>query len=296
LKIKATRYSLANLFMQPKGLLCFMSSIVLVLAFIASAGAYILRGPHIIELMVRQLGRPGTLLVSQRMMYYDDFFDKGVIEARETVRYVFPHTFRCDSRSENAERIWLVAHGDGLTIVDGKVAVTDEFQFDRYKDILLYRSRALLAARLSYLGVDITATSFERFEDGIVLVMGTEARDTRVNQVWVDKETFKPVRWLMPGQDMDGRHFMREIRYRDWRQVNSAWYPMHIQFFQDDILVREIRVDQMKVNPVFPEELFDISRLRFEHLAETMETDDEKVSDELNEVQETIDEFRKKYE
>jgi len=99
LKIKATRYSLANLFMQPKGLLCFMSSIVLVLAFIASAGAYILRGPHIIELMVRQLGRPGTLLVSQRMMYYDDFFDKGVIEARETVRYVFPHTFRCDSRS-----------------------------------------------------------------------------------------------------------------------------------------------------------------------------------------------------
>ena len=269
---------------------------LLLFFFTAPAGAYILRGPHIIELVVRQMGRPDTLLVSQRVSYYDDLFEGGVVESHETVRYVFPDTFRSDSKSENAERIRLMAHGDGLTLVNGKVAAIDEFQFDVYKDILLYRSRALLSNRLSSLGVDIKASSLELFENRIVLVLGTESPDEHVSQVWVDKETFKPVRWLMPGQADDGRHFVREVRYLDWRQVNSAWYPMHMLFFQDDTLLREIRVEKMKVNLTFPEELFDVARLRFEHATQSEEANNEAVSKELNEVQETIDEFRKKYE
>lgn len=275
----------------------WLLSVGLLLVFsIAPAGAYILRGPHIIELMVRQMGRPDTLLISQRVAYYDDLFEEGVIEAQETVRYVFPDTFRSDSISEHAERVRLMVRGEGLTIVDGRVAVIDEFQFDVYKDILLYRSRALLSRRLSHLGVDIRASSLERFAGSIVLVLGTESPNERVSQVWVDKETFKPLRWLMPDQADDGRHFVREVRYLDWRQVNSAWYPMHMQFYQDGILLREIRVERMQVNPTFPKELFDVARLRFEYTAQTAETNDEAVSEELNEVQETIDEFRKKYE
>ena len=272
-------------------------SIGLLLVFsIAPAGAYILRGPHVIELVVRQMGRPDTLLVSQRVSYYDNRFEGGIVSAHETVRYVFPDTFRSDSISENAERVRLMVQGDGLTIVDGRVAAIDEFQFDVYKDILLYRSRGGLSKRLSSLGVDINATSLERFEDRIVLVLGTESPDEYVNQVWVDKETFKPVRWLMPGQADDGGHFVREVRYLDWRQVNSVWYPMHMQFFQDNTLLREIRVEQMKINPVFPKELFDVARLRFEYATQAEEANKEAVSEELDEVQETIDEFRKKYE
>jgi hypothetical protein len=61
--------------------------------------------------------------------------------------------------------------------------------------------------------------------------------------------------------------FVREVRYLDWRQVNSAWYPMHMQFYQDGILLREIRVERMQVNLTFPKELFDVARLRFEYAA-----------------------------
>ena len=124
-----------------------------------------------------------------------------------------------------------------------------------------------------------------------MLVLGTESPDEHVSQVWVDKETFKPVRWLMPGQADDGRHFVREVRYLDWRQVNSVWYPMHMLFFQDDTLLREIRVEKMKVNLTFPAELFDVARLRFEHATQAEEANNEAVSEELNEVQKTIDEF-----
>jgi hypothetical protein len=180
--------------------------------------------------------------------------------------------------------------------VDGRVAGSEEYPFDAYKDILMYRSRPLLSQRLSQLGVDIHASSFDRFEDRIVLVLGTETPDETVSQVWVDKETFKPVRWLMPGRADDGSRLMREVRYLDWRQVNSVWYPMHMQFFEDGILLREIRVERMKLNPTFPKELFDVARLRVEHAALEAEADDEPVSEELDEVQETIDEFRKKYE
>ena len=272
-------------------------TVVWLLVFSAfPAGAYILRGEHIIDLMVRQMGRPDTLLVSQRVSYYNDLFEGGVVEARETMRFVFPGMFRSDSISEHAERIRLVVHGDGLTIVDGRVAVNDALPFESYKDILLYRSRSLLSSRLSRLGVDTGASSLERFKDQIVLVLGTESPDATVSQVWVDKETFKPVRWLMPGQDDEGRPLIREVRYLDWRQVNRIWYPMHMQFFEDGALLREIQVERLKVNLTFPDELFDAARLKAEHATPAKEADDDAVSEELDEVQESIDEFRKKYE
>jgi len=260
------------------------------------ASAYILRGQHVLELMTRSIGRPKTLLVSQKVMFYDDRFDKGVIQAGETLRYVFPDTFRCDSKTENAERIQIVTQGEDLTVVDGKIAVADEFQFDLYKDILLYRSRKLLAGRLSDLGIDVSLSSLARFQDRIVLILGSESPDVSVNQIWVDKETFQPARWLMPGEDVDGSKTIWEIRYHDWRKVNGAWYPMHMEFFQNDLLLREIRVERMKVNPEFSKELFDIAKLRLTYLPEPSEPDGDGVSDELDEVQETINEFRKKFE
>ena len=280
-----------------QGHLCWLLSAgVLWACGAAPAGAYILRGPHIIDLMVRQMGRPDTLMVSQRVMYYEDRVAGSVVQARETVRYVFPDAFRSDSISAYAERTRLTVRGQGLTIVDGRVVWGDAVPLDAYKDLLMYRSRPLLAQRLSDLGVDIRSSSLDRFEDSIVLVLGTETPDETVSQVWVDKETFKPVRWLMPGRADDGSRLMREVRYLDWRQVNSVWYPMHMQFFENGVLLREIRVERMKVNLTFPDELFDVDRLRVEHAALVDETDDEVVSEELNEVQESIDEFRKKYE
>jgi len=260
------------------------------------ASAYILRGQHVLELMTRSIGRPKTLLVSQKVMFYDDRFDKGVIQAGETLRYVFPDTFRCDSKTENAERIQIVTQGEDLTVVDGKIAVADEFQFDLYKDILLYRSRKLLAGRLSDLGIDVSLSSLARFQDRIVLILGSESPDVSVNQIWVDKETFQPARWLMPGEDVDGRNTIWEIRYHDWRKVNGAWYPMHMEFFENDLLVREIRVERMTVNPEFSKELFDIAKLRLIYLPEPSAFDGDGVSPELDEVQETINEFRKKFE
>jgi outer membrane lipoprotein-sorting protein len=273
-----------------------LSGVLLLVLCASPAGAYILRGPHIVDLMVSQMGRPDTLLITQRVSYHDKFFKQGVVEARETLRYVFPDTFRSDSTSAYAQQIRLTARGDGLTVVNGRIAVADSLQFDVYQDLLLYRSRSLLLKKLSDLGVETGASSLDRFEGGIVLVLGTVSPSERVSQVWVDKETFKPVRWLIPGQDDGGRHLVREIRYLDWRQVNSVWYPMQMQFYEDGILLREIRVEGMKVNPTFPKELFDVARLRFKVAAQAQEADKEAVSEELNEVQETIDEFRKKYE
>ena len=277
-------------------LFCLIAIGLLLVFSAVPSGAYILRGPHIIDLMVRQMGKPDTLLVSQRVTYYGNRFDASVVQARETVRYVFPHTFRSDSVSEFAKRTRLMVRGEGLTIVDGRVAVSDDHAFDAYKDILMYRSQSLLSRRLSDLGVDIQSSSFERFQDRIMLVLGTETPDETVSQVWVDKETFKPVRWLMPGQADDGSPLTREVRYLDWRQVNSVWYPMLMEFYENDILLREIRVERLRVNLTFPQELFDVARLRVEHAAFEDDADDETVSDELNEVQESIDEFRKKYE
>ena len=100
----------------------------------------------------------------------------------------------------------------------------------------------------------------------------------------------------MPGEDVDGSRIVWEIRYHDWRQINSAWYPMHMEFFENDVLLREIRVERMTVNPEFSEELFDVARLRFNYLPDPAGAGQDTVSEELDEVEETINEFRKKFE
>jgi outer membrane lipoprotein-sorting protein len=285
-----------RLFRHRRCLLIFGFVIPVWLAGTVPAVAYILRGPHVLELMTNSLGSAKTLMVSQRVMFYGDPLGSVPVEAGEILRYVFPDTFRCDSQSKNAKRIQLVSNGEELTVVDGKIAVADTSQFDLYKDILLYRSRKVLSRRLSDLGIDVSLTRLARFQKRIMLVLGAEMPDTAVNQIWVDKETFQPVRWLMPGENVDGGRMIWEMRYSDWRQVNGAWYPMHIQFFKNDRMVREIRVEKMTVNPEFSPELFDMARLRLTHLPEPVESDGGSVSDELDEVQETIDEFRKKFE
>jgi hypothetical protein len=87
-----------------------------------------------------------------------------------------------------------------------------------------------------------------------------------------------------------------EIRYSDWRKIDNAWYPMQVVFYQDEKLVREIRVGALKTNLHFPRELFDIQRLKARYILDAPETGEGSVSRELNEIEKSLNEFRKKIE
>jgi len=275
--------------------LAFFSFIIFIF-FYTPTNAYVIPGPHLLELMIEKLGREKNLLISQKLSLYDVSAEKNIIELKETLKYNFPEKFRSDIQSEHTKRIHVFSLGATLTVIDNKIVSNAETRFDCYKDVFLYRSRILLQNRLSLLGVDISVSSLGRFQDKIAYVIGANYPDESVSQIWLDKNTFQPVRWIIIGKGNKSSGDVLEIRYGNWKRTNKTWYPMHIEFYHNDVLVREVYADKIKINPSFSDELFDIEHLKSVYLDLSSVEQDKDDSQGLSDIQKTIKEFKKLYE
>ena len=169
-------------------------------------------------------------------------------------------------------------------------------RFDLYKDLLFYHSREELVERLFQLGVDVSISSLGRFEGKIAFVIGAEYPDESVSQVWIDQDTFLPLRWIIKGVDPAGESDTMEIRYLIWWKIGEIRYPSRIEFYQDGNLVRVNQAINFEENATFSEELFDIDYLKtvFPRSPEQPIVPGE--PEEPSEVEKTIEEFRRIFE
>jgi outer membrane lipoprotein-sorting protein len=277
-------------------LLVIFLSFVLLTCLFAPTHAYVLPGPYILKLMTQNLGKAKSLLVSQTLVIYDDTPQKSGIELSETLRYVFPVMFRSDTLSEHVHRIHVLSKGKAVTVIDGKVADESDNRYDQYKDILLFKPRKMLQDKLSLLGVDVTVSSLGRFQGKPAYVLGAQYPDETTPQVWLDKDTFRPFRWIMTSKSEQNQENSIEVRYVEWQKVRNTWYPMRIEFFMAGILVREIHVQNIEVNPSFSKEIFDIKHLKALYPQVAPAEQEQGNKEDLNEVQKTIDDFKKLYE
>ena len=247
--------------------------------------------------MTQKLGKAKGLLVSQKLVLYDDTQQKIEDELTETLRYIFPETFRSDILSENVKRIHILSKGNVLTVIDEKTVNDSKNRYNHYKDLLLFRSRALLQSRLSSLGVDISISSLGRFEDKISYVIGAQYPNESVSQIWIDRDTFLPTRWIIRGNGQNFNSDILEVRYLAWWKSGPVRYPSRVEFYQDGKLVRVNQVKSFREGDEFSEDLFDIDDLRSIY---PLEPEQPLVpgesEDEPSEVQKTIDEFRKVFE
>lgn len=262
----------------------------------SSAGAYVLQGPHILQLMTGHLGTARSLMVSQKLKLGSTPLQKDPVEFDETLRYVFPETFRSEISTEKIQRIHLISNGEVLTVMGGKLAADPETVFDSYTDLLLYRNRRTLVKRLLRLGVNAMVSSLGRYNGRPAYVVGAEYPDETVPQVWIDKKTFLPLRWVLTVGTSGTEPDILEARYLDWSKNGTVWYPMRVGFYRNDVLVREIQVSGLQVNPSFSGDLFDAGHLKATYPSETTETPGKNDAEGMSEVQKTIEEFKKKYE
>ena len=269
--------------------------LVSLISLSGSAIAYVLPGPFVLELMVSHFGKAKRLLVHQSLKIYRQELQNGHVELNETLKYIFPDKFRSDILSKNTHRIHVVSSVGLLTIIDGKVSADRSSRFDYYKDILLYHSPLMLQKRLSLLGVDLSVSSLGRFQGKIAYVLGAEYPDESVPQVWVEKETFMPLRWIVTVKTENEKDDL-EIRYEQWAKKGNLRYPGRIVFYQNDLLLREIDVNQIQVDPRFSEKLFDIKHLRSTHSEATVFEPGKGDEVEDNEIKKTIEEFKKIYD
>ncbi|MEJ2729739.1 MAG: hypothetical protein P8185_14745 [Deltaproteobacteria bacterium] len=344
--------------------------VILTVLFPTIPQAYVLQGPHVIQLMTEKLGQARSLSVSQRVIFYNietqprvfaenetngelknppdgqyhrqvttsgdeaeetrpDFLggndsldevndsanlthdppagaDQTVsspvlhktIQLDESLKYLFSDAFRSDIVSESNQRIYICNQGQTITVIDGVISDAAESQFDVYKDLLLYRSREILAERLSHLGIDISVSSLGRIDGRIAFVVGAEFPDKTVPQLWIDKETFHPLGIIVFGakSPLGAQKGLLEIRYSKWQQIGKINYPMQIEFIQDGVSVRTIEVDDYQINPSFSKDVFDIARLKLQYRQSTQTPDPARESEGLSEVQKTIEEFQKIFE
>ena len=228
------------------------------------AEAYVLQGAHVLDLMIGRLGSVRGLEIHQQVTVYDDRFpEDGTAVSEEIVRYRPPHVFRSDTTSGRTNRIYLQSDRSVLTVLDGRLTDSVETPYDHYKDLLLVRDRKLLEKQLARLGVDVTVSSLGRFEDRIAFVIGARYPDDTRSQVWIDKETFVPFRWLMRHPD-DPPGSGLEIQYHHWAKNGPIQHPMQVRFIKDGRLVREIRVQRLTVNPALGDDLFDPAAIEAE--------------------------------
>jgi hypothetical protein len=268
------------------------------LALAPSVEAYVLEGPHVLALMTRKKSPPQTLLVEQQVIIEDPALSDQPIELEETLRYSFPDTFRADTQHELTHRILVVARSQALIVVDDQIVSNQQGRFDHYKDVLLYRSRQLLHQALIAQHVDVGQTSLGRWDDHIVVVIGAQYPDESVSQLWVDKELFLPLRWIIVAEDAseDQEADRLEFIYRDWRKINKVWYPMQIETTLNQKRIRMVRVKTVKKDAVLDAELFNISNLMTLYEPAEPEETQPQTETELDEVERTIEDFRKKFE
>jgi outer membrane lipoprotein-sorting protein len=270
-----------------------LMSLFTVLCAGSLANAFVLLGPQILELMRKELGTAEQLFVSQKLIIYQEFLEEGAIVLDEKLRYIFPDTFRSDILSENAEVIHVFSKGRSVTVLDGKITSDRETELDHYKDIILYNTRELLEDRLPKYGLDVYTSSLGRFQGRLAYIVGAQYPDESVPQLWIDKNTFKPFRWILFGGTAENRADLLEFRFFEWRQVDKIWYPMRIEFYQGENLVRMIQVDDIRANVNFPDKLFDIKYLRSTYPRATSIVPESGESNEMNEVQKVLEKFQK---
>ena len=179
-----------------------------------------------------------------------------------SLRFVFSHAFRSDAKSLESERIHIFNRNRSLTVIDGHIVPDTQNRFNLYKDLLLYRSREKLSERLLELGVDVFVSSLGRFEDKIAFVIGADYPDESVSQIWIDQETFLPIRWIIKDPIRSEYSDALEIRYLLWWKVGKTRYPSRIEFYQDGNLVRVSQAKNFEEDATFSEALFNIDKLK----------------------------------
>jgi hypothetical protein len=301
--------------------------------------SYVIDGPKILKLSAIEIGKADTLLVRQNLTTYS--FEKGtrLTKATETIRYIFPNIFRTDQEKDDFNSFFIAQDDRTLAVVNNQADPRAENELDLYHYLLLqHRSQGLIRLLEAY-GIDTAVSSLGKYEKKPAYVIGVKYPNENQSQLWIDKESFLPMRWILvvlsqaaaPAQtassQMDSSEMNSsqadlsevdpsqadssqtnpdsvktvlerlEFRFALWRQFDRLQYPMRITVLQNGILVREIQVADVKMNPYIDKALVNIDQQEklFPEVKQP-QIEQQEYDDSTDDIQKTIDYFKKKFE
>ena len=260
-----------------------------------AAVAYVLEGPHVLELCADAMGTIAVLQANQKLIVHPQTPETPATVYDETATYVMPERFRSDIVSDQIQRTHLVFADSSIKVIDGRMAV-GENPFDRYQQLLRSRTRSRLMRTLNRLGVETAITSLGRLEETVVFVLGARYPDESVSQLAIDKETFLPIRLLLVDRGVAAADTRLEIFYRNWQKVQSGRFPFQVDFAINGRLAREIRVADLRINPSISADLLDLEALKASVALDHTDTPQGQKQEAVDAVQQAVQDFQKKFE
>lgn len=114
-----------------------------------------------------------------------------------------------------------------------------------YRQLFMANSRDKIERVLLPLGIDLTKTSFTRFEGAIAYVIGSiEPGSPRLI---VEKKRFLPLLMVyrIPGQ---AENELISVKFEDYQKNDRNWYPFQITYKSGDSLVETYTVQTFQAN------------------------------------------------
>ncbi|MFH2099300.1 MAG: hypothetical protein ABIJ95_07310 [Pseudomonadota bacterium] len=291
------------------------------------AGAYVLPGQQILEFTAKAMGNakslsatellillPGPSSYTETAMAPEGKADgEGIGETAPLlaqpgalslscgvqVYYRFPGSYRDEARCPQMDLLYVHSGDRTARIVGGMFVDGSEGPLDSVKDLLLFRSAEPLAERLSLLGVDLETTSMGRWNNRITWVLGALYPDETVPQVWIDRETRLPVRWIVTRMAPASNRAGLDVRFENWTNLGTQNRPFRVpgrtQIFQDGRLIRERTLVRAEMDPALSPALFDLSAILRDHPPPEPENLPENHDGPPDEVRKAIEDFRDIY-
>ncbi len=227
----------------------------------AQAAAYVPLPEHLLALAADRRDDPPPSAVHQIRTSIASAAQHKSPQYDEVVYLRFPGAFRSEMETENGRRVTLDEGGRHWVADAGALSSPKPEPLDLALRILVQNRAEGLAQVLAAQGVNLAVTSLGLFDGRIGFVLGARYPEESVPQLWFDRETLLPFRWLMVQQTPDGSLHRTEIRYFAWKKQGGLLFPEAMACYRDGQLASEVRVEKVVSPAKVPDSLFSPERL-----------------------------------
>jgi len=231
----------------------------------AAGHAYVPAAGHLLEAAAAKRETPSTAVVRQTRILAPQEGESRAQEYQETVYFRFPGVFRAEMETDQGRRIYLERNGDYRIADSQGLSQPLPDPMDLALRILANPEASGMGRVLAEVGIDLSVSSLGQFNGRLGFVLGARYPDELAPQVWFDKETLLPFRWLIVRRDDSGLPQRIEIRYFTWQKVGGLLYPHTMEGYRHERRSVDVRVDGIDAGADISDERFSFQRLLEEH-------------------------------
>lgn len=247
---------------HPLRLAWLLLPIWLAAAVLPPAGnAYVPVAGHLLKAAAEKRSAPSSAVVRQTRIVPAQKPGGTEEEFRETVFMRFPGLIRSELQTDQGKRVYLERSGTYRIADSQGVSQAPPDPMDIALRLLASPEAGAMQQVLARSGVDLSVASLGIFQGRIGYVLGARYPDESVPQVWFDKKTLLPFRWLLVRQTAEGFFQRTEIRYSAWQKTGELHYPRAMAFFFNERRIADVRVDRIDAGADVAYEQFSFERL-----------------------------------